>query len=599
MSSHICCFVDRCEAKFESAEIYINHLKDDHLLPNNHRCICTVGKCTQIFQKFYSFKRHILSHASTLQQLPRQTQQDIKYQDCAKPVDQHSSQPPNETHQPDTFMIESLSKVDKSVVQFSLGLHKRPNLTRNDVKEIQNGAQNVFAEIAKRIEELELISSNPDLNYQLHHYLQKLKHTFDTIDTDYKLFKHLEKLNIFRKPQIISVEKETSKISVVTNEYLVKSSFLILMPTAFQIKTFFEMDDALEKTLKHIEELEKMDRIGNFINGRVWKDIRRKYGTELLIPISLYADEFEVNDTLSSHNKRHSVCGVYYSFPVIAKEFSSKLHNIFIAGMVKKVDINEVGINKLMQKLITTFEEIESNGIVIKSNGKEVTVRFVLSLFLGDNLGVHSFLLFSGSFSATYYCRFCRRSKHDLQKDENLHSDYLRNQENYLIDAQLENQALTGIKGMSIFNQLPSFNVVKNISVDPMHDLFSSGVCKYGLTEVLNYCIYKMNFASLSDVNTRRRMISRAESDEALSRMPDLEESYIKTKKSKSVIIRTTASEMKSFCFFITFILGPFFPENDPVWEFCKTLVSLVDFSLLPSFSDTVQQYYFEAPKVV
>lgn len=590
MSNDIVCFVKECTTTFELVERYISHLNEFHNIPNNHRCICTVDKCEQIFQKYYSFKRHLLNHKRIQSGTCRENVQEIPSPTSAEDIGNHNSEQ-NETNHTDSLIIETLAKIDRLVVEYSLNLHKRPNLTRNDVFEIQQGTKNVYTEIAKQIENLGLLSPIPDVNYQFHHYLQKLKHTFDGIDTEFKLFNYLEKLNVFKKPQIITVEKETNTLSIVNEESSIKSS-LVLMPIAFQIKTFFELDNVLDVTLKNIDELEKSNRIHNFINGKAWKDVRKKYGTDLLIPISFYADEFEVNDPLSSHNKRHSVCGLYYSFPVIPKEFSSRLRNIFIAGMIRKIDINEVGINKLMQQLIDIFKEMEEEGILINYNGTQTIIRFVFSLFLGDNLGVHSFLLFSGSFSATFYCRFCKRPKSELQKDDCLHTDYLRNEENYRVDAQLQNQALTGIKGLSIFNQLPSFSVVKNISVDPMHDLFSTGVCKHGLTEVLNYCIFEKKFASLSEVNTRRRLISLTARDETLSRMPDLEETYLKTKKSKSITIRTTASEMKSFCFFISFILGPFFPKDDPVWEFCKTLVKLVDFALLTSFGEVdIEQF--------
>lgn len=41
----------------------------------------------------------------------------------------------------------------------------------------------------------------------------------------------------------------------------------------------------------------------------------------------------------------------------------------------------------------------------------EFHVHFILGLILGDNLGLNTMLDFSKSFSANYYCRFCKASK--------------------------------------------------------------------------------------------------------------------------------------------------------------------------------------------
>ena len=88
--------------------------------------------------------------------------------------------------------------------------------------------------------------------------------------------------------------------------------------------------------LENAEKLESSGKNCNFVNGSKWKQVRQKYQGDSVIPLWLYADEFEINDSQSSHSNRHSVCGIYYNFPTIPSEFSSKLCNIFVAGMVKK-----------------------------------------------------------------------------------------------------------------------------------------------------------------------------------------------------------------------------------------------------------------------
>lgn len=166
MPNHIVCFVKECKETFEQAQLYIAHLNEYHKIPSNHRCICTVQNCGQIFQKYYSFKRHLLNHKFLELEKTRENQQEILHSSFVENNDSvHINKIRPETYQDNSLMIESLSKIDEHAVELSLSLHKRPNLTRNDVNEIQQSTQNMYKEIAKQIEKLELISPKPDENY--------------------------------------------------------------------------------------------------------------------------------------------------------------------------------------------------------------------------------------------------------------------------------------------------------------------------------------------------------------------------------------------------------------------------------------------------
>lgn len=120
-------------------------------------------------------------------------------------------------------------------------------------------------------------------------------------------------------------------------------------PIEFQIRSFFETDNVLQKTIENAAFFEQSTNIAHFVNGNVWKNIKAKYRQDndlngscnYIIPISLYADEFEVNDPLSSHSKTDSVCGIYYNFPTVPDAHKSKLCNIFVAGIIRKVAISK------------------------------------------------------------------------------------------------------------------------------------------------------------------------------------------------------------------------------------------------------------------
>lgn len=116
-----------------------------------------------------------------------------------------------------------------------------------------------------------------------------------------------------------------------------------------------------------------------------------------------------------------------------------------------------------------------------------------------------------------------------------------------------------------------------------MHDIFSNGICKFGFQNVLKHLIQSKKFMSLDQLNTRKQIVAKQSLDDSLARMPDIEYDT----KLKTFKLRTTAAEMRAFCHFFTFIAGPYVPSGDPVWEYVKSLINLVEIILLPSFELT------------
>jgi len=57
----------------------------------------------------------------------------------------------------------------------------------------------------------------------------------------------------------------------------------------------------------------------------------------------------------------------------------------------------------------------------------------------------------------------------------------LRTEQNYLKDCE---DCSTGVKSKCVFNEIPKFHVIKNASLDPMHDLFE-GICRYEIAKIL------------------------------------------------------------------------------------------------------------------
>lgn len=144
--------------------------------------------------------------------------------------------------------------------------------------------------------------------------------------------------------------------------------------------------------------------ITTFVQGKLWKEKVTQYEGKIVFPYFLYINDFEINNPLGSHANFQSIVAIYYNFPLMKN--NAKLSNIFLAALIKSVDLKEFGNNSSLKILINELNTLEREGLTISTD--QGNVYFLLGLVLGDNLGLNSILEFSKSFSANYFCQFCK-----------------------------------------------------------------------------------------------------------------------------------------------------------------------------------------------
>lgn len=139
---------------------------------------------------------------------------------------------------------------------------------------------------------------------------------------------------------------------------------------------------------------------------------------------------------------------------------------------------------KMRQYLVNLYQKSEcfkEKGITININGSVEKIYFKLSLIIGDNLGMHTLLELTESFSSNFRCRFCKIKKinsyHMCTEDKTL----FRTHKNYGHDLITNDATKTNIKEQCIWHQLSNFHLTRNYCVDIMHDLFE-GMCNNSST---------------------------------------------------------------------------------------------------------------------
>jgi len=289
-------------------------------------------------------------------------------------------------------------------------------------------------------------------------------------------------------------------------------------------------------------------------------------------------DDVEINNPLGSHAMSQSISAIYYSFPLA--ENSSQLSNIFLAALIKTTDYKKFGNEPCLTHLIQEINVLEKEGIIVTTPSGEFHVHFILGLILGDNLGLNTMLDFSKSFSANYYCRFCKASKSEALELFVENKQLLRTINNYSNDINTNDFKSTGIYQESVLNQIYSFHVVTNYCVDVMHDIFE-GICYYDICHVIFYYTQTVKLFSLEKLNNRKTTFHFGPIEDG-NISPEITLLHLQNNH-----LKMSAREVMTFIHFFPLMIGDLIPEDDEVWNFVIILLKIVELLLSYKFTES------------
>jgi len=196
-----------------------------------------------------------------------------------------------------------------------------------------------------------------------------------------------------------------------------------------------------------------------------------------------------------------------------------------------------------------------------------------LGLFLGDNLGLNTITEFSKSFSANFFCRFCKVHKTETKHLCKENTSLLRNSLNYVDDVAINDFKQTGIYKDSVLNKINSFHVTTNNSIDIIHDIFE-GICHYNLCHIINYYTEVVKIFSLETLNYRIKHFNYGPIEvENIS--PPIKLIYI-----TNFHLKMSAREIMTFAYYFSLMIGDLIPEDDDVWLFFLNFLEIIEILL-------------------
>lgn len=220
----------------------------------------------------------------------------------------------------------------------------------------------------------------------------------------------------------------------------------------------------------------------------------------MAIQIQIFTDDFEPCDALKSRVGVHKMCAFYIQIRNLPKKLLSKLNNIFLIVLCKTDDLkNEfTSLNNILEVIVSEVKLLENIGITV--NERNIKGTIVNASF--DNLGGNSCFGFVESFRANYFCRVCLCHRDDCQNMTVENPSDIRTKENYdetiaviqtTDSKKIDVKTTKGLKRYCILNDLLSFHMLENLSVDLMHDLLE-GVIPFLLRKLFKHCIEKNIF---------------------------------------------------------------------------------------------------------
>ena len=220
------------------------------------------------------------------------------------------------------------------------------------------------------------------------------------------------------------------------------------------------------------------------------------------LKLAVYNDDIEVGNPLGSKTGINKL--TMYYFTITNSPNSSSLSAIHLAMIAYSSDVKQYGHAHILRPLVEDIKKLEVGVDVIIDGEPQKVYGSVVSL-PADNLAANETLGFVGSFSANYFCRFCKMSQAKTKTAIRQDNSVLRTCEDHKRDLEEIRKNPSsfsnhGVKAPCAFDELQYFNSVTSFTPDCMHDIFE-GVAKRELSLILTDFILTSQYLSLEELN--------------------------------------------------------------------------------------------------
>lgn len=231
-----------------------------------------------------------------------------------------------------------------------------------------------------------------------------------------------------------------------------------------------------------------------FCCGHIYQNSNFFKSNPLALQLKFFVDDFEPCDALKSKAGKHKTTAYYMQINNLPQKYLYKVNSIYLVALCDASDAKSeyTNPNNVLETIVTDIKFLEKKGIKTKGG---LIIKGSLMCAMYDNLGGNILLGLHGSFNSNHYCRICLATKQQCQEMTKEDPDLLRTVDNYnqcvtILNSDSKVKDTKGIKEYCHLNDLQHFHIMKNISVDFMHDILE-GLIPFTLEHIFNYCVTK------------------------------------------------------------------------------------------------------------
>ena len=576
------CIIDRKNGqtkelpKLRSRKELLKHIKYFHLHLECFHCTFCPSRMTNI----YTYCTHMSRHYDKSQEL----------NDCQPPLNDTETNNQNiiQQNQNDCLVENSFALENQNAIKYInldeltddikmqscryiLKLINKSDLTMKRILQISSGTCEFMFPISQFVEEClknNMFEGDKDI------FLRIVKNPFCHISTQYMFIKFLKAQDLYMAPTKYLIRtqtrEKTKKGATVLEEV---NDTGVLMPIDFMFRKIIELPGIYDKMMIKMNMLMTSNGpIKNFVQGEKWRKIVDENPDKILVPYTLYNDDFSVGNQQGHRSSNQSISVLNVHFPLLDDWELSKLEYLFPICFVKALYTKNGNKTLCLIKLRDKLLELETFGLEANINGEVKTIHFVLGSIIGDNLAVHQMLDATTGFMHEFMCLICLMNKKDREKSTSESNVLFRTIEHYELN---KNNPKSGYNRNCPFNKLPFFHVLENFSADIMHD-FYEGVAIYGLQASIDDLIKRQKFTS----SEFSRFLDSFDYGTIDSRNKLSSDNF---KKGKLYL---SAYECLLLIKYFPLIIRHRVSINDPVYKYAIILEKLSNLCLSHSFDD-------------
>lgn len=587
----LCCM---CDHVFASVELLVQHLTYNHRVINMlSRYRCRQNGCFQSCDSLAQFKRHLLKCHRNDGNIPEVHANAVDHDDPVNPgvdgfveegaehhvdngVDdgfvEEGDEAPHEPAQDhvEVSLEDFVRAICKNAAILSARLGSVPNMNRQDASLcislfsdfLQSGIVNV---VKQKV--MSVLNNHVDENilFDIREMFNLLENPLESISSEYKRLQGAERDGFYIRPEPYLLCHRDVYAQNDENVVLErKAAHGQHVPLRRSLKCFLELPGIFNLIQNFIRQCENTpDVVQNFVQGDLWQAEVRDFTGEYLLPLHLHFDDYQFNNSNGSHVHEGELGALYASLPCLPPPFQNSVENMFVASLFLSRDRKNSTDAVVFGPVIDELIYLRNVGIVLQIQGINVRVFFAFKKIIADNKGNNSIQGFVESFRANYFCRICKMHRNDTKHICRIPDNLLRNFDNYTADVNLRDLTETGVKQECVWNRVPGYHVVDNISCDLFHD-FNYGLLRYGVCAVLNNFINTRNYFDLDTFKDRIESFNYGPSEKG-NKPPSCKFSVERLESSS---LNLSGSEMLCLGRYLPQMIGDLVPKNNKVWEF-------------------------------